>query len=593
MAWRRPIGPRSRVRSTSGRLEAHSRQARSVHSVVDEDQSSGKSQEAIEDEDDVSASQTLARTSLAQFFQRGVPSAHWEVFHTLDRMRTAYIGTHVANLSHLINLDQSSRHFLLYPHPEIHPSPPSLPPALDPSGHGQGQGQGLSSKLRGIAAFLSKEIRDDLVESFFSKINPIFPVVDEAQFRSRYHESQAPPPLLLLQAILMAGAHVSQHKKVAESRSMIKSLLFRQGKWLFDTRHENDRQHLVQAALLFTWHVENADTVSMNGHFWSGVACRIAFGMAMHRNILSDPPERMPFANRRLYRRVWWTLFQVEVLSALEHGRPSMIRLEDFDQPLLELQDFQEADGVVNSRLNFQYSVKNIELCFIVLDILKLTSPGFVRPDTPIGLDSFHSRLAAWAMDLPRDADCEFWSLHLQLHYHCVVLHLFRLPNGQCASPLTPLPLDWVELCNGAGRAILAIFETMMATKVMDRCSSTSVMALTASAIQLSKEIQHSLRQRSTLVALNLIRDLERLFPIATALSESWPNAEGVLRLFSHLVENFKALVETQHHSPPRRESFNIDALQDLNWEEILRYPSPYQLDEADIWLDSWTNPET
>ena len=103
-------------------------------------------------------------------------------------------------------------------------------------------------------ALPTKEVRDDLVEAFFEKIHPGFPIVDEVQFKSRYADPENPPPLLLLQAVLLAGAHVSLHPKIVESRSLVKMALFRRAKALFDMHFENDRMHLVQSALLFTWH---------------------------------------------------------------------------------------------------------------------------------------------------------------------------------------------------------------------------------------------------------------------------------------------------------------------------------------------------
>ena len=105
-------------------------------------------------------------------------------------------------------------------------------------------------------ALPTKEVRDDLLESFFEKIHPGFPIVDEIQFKTRYADPENPPPLLLLQSVLLAGAHVSQHPKVAASRSLVKMALFRRAKALFDMHFENDRMHLVQSALLFSWHFE-------------------------------------------------------------------------------------------------------------------------------------------------------------------------------------------------------------------------------------------------------------------------------------------------------------------------------------------------
>lgn len=443
---------------------------------------------------------------------------------------------------------------------------------------------GANGRLSESNTFLTEALRNDLIDSFFCKINPFFPVIEECKFRSQYKDSQSSRPLLLLYAILLAGAHVSLHPKIAESRFIIKSTLFARAKWLFDMRHENDRVHLVQAALLFTWHLDNADTVSMNSYYWSGVACRIGFGIGLHRDILSDPPDRMPPCDRREYRRAWWTMFQVEVMSALEHGRPPMIRLDDFDQRHLSLEDFREVNGIVNPALDFEYSSKNIQLCFIVLDLLRLSSPGSIMREPRLDLDSFHSRLASWAFDITSNAD--FPSLQLQLHYHCVVLHLFRLSEDTMDGPLNIL--NSTELCNGAARAILSVFETMIGTKVTNQCYSTSVMALNAAAIHLSKEIQGSITNGATLVALNLIRDLERIFPIATALSEFWPNAEGILKLFSGLRDKFRVLAASQQQSPTNQDDVNVIGLHDVNWEDILLYPSQRQSVEVDDWMNGW-----
>jgi transcriptional regulatory protein AMDR len=290
-------------------------------------------------------------------------------------------------------------------------------------------------------------------------------------------------------------------------------MLFKSAKALFDMRHENDRLHLVQAALLLTWHLENADTVSMNNYYWCGVACRIGYGIGFHRDIRAEPSDRMPGSDPRLYRRTWWTLFQLEAMAALEHGRPLIIRIDDFDQVPLEVSDFHEANGTVNSNIVFEYSVKNIELCYLVLEILQLTSPGARIRGTQINVDALHSRLTTWALNLPT-SNQYFWSLQLHVHYHCVVLHLFRLfPE---AAERSTNAVNAVELCNGATRSIINIFELMIKVAVLDQSSSTSIMALTAAAVHLSKQIQTTVGNGAVLVALNTIHDLQRIFPCPT-----------------------------------------------------------------------------
>jgi transcriptional regulatory protein AMDR len=196
-----------------------------------------------------------------------------------------------------------------------------------------------------------KEVRDALVESFFNDINPGFPVVDEAEFRIQYEDKDSPPPLLLYHAVLLAGAHACQHRKVVESRPIVKAVMFRRAKTLFDLRYENDRAALVQAALLFSWHVENADSVSSNSYHWIKNACIVAFGLGMHRDLTSGSTSVMPKETRRMFRRLWWTVFQAEVMSSLDHGRPLMINPNDVDQPPLTEDDFIEIDGRIVSQV--------------------------------------------------------------------------------------------------------------------------------------------------------------------------------------------------------------------------------------------------
>jgi transcriptional regulatory protein AMDR len=79
------------------------------------------------------------------------------------------------------------------------------------------------------------------VEAFFTEINPGFPVVDESEFQLSYKDKESAPPLLLFQAVLLAGAHACQHPKVVESRAHVKAVLFQRAKTLWDLRLENDR----------------------------------------------------------------------------------------------------------------------------------------------------------------------------------------------------------------------------------------------------------------------------------------------------------------------------------------------------------------
>ena len=149
----------------------------------------------------------LSRTALTQFYQRGITgAATWFPYNEGHDIRIAYIGTSTSNLAHLVHgeLDAHDNHdsSLHYPFPSIRLPIPWKPDKEQPIVK-------WYSKLADNAGALPmKEVRDDLVYSFFEKIHPGFPIVDEVQFKTRYADPENPPPLLLLQSILLAGAHV-------------------------------------------------------------------------------------------------------------------------------------------------------------------------------------------------------------------------------------------------------------------------------------------------------------------------------------------------------------------------------------------------
>lgn len=162
-------------------------------------------------------------------------------------------------------------------------------------------------------------LADELVQAYFTYVNPGYPIVDEDLFMTQYRNRDPadPPPVLLLQAILLVGAHVTRGKA---ERDALKEIFFRRTKYLFDNRVERNRDILVQVALLLTWHSDSADDdVAADAHFWVGVAARIATGLGMHRNPVSS---RFVTRDRRMWRRVWYIIIQFDVMVSLSYGRP-------------------------------------------------------------------------------------------------------------------------------------------------------------------------------------------------------------------------------------------------------------------------------
>jgi hypothetical protein len=75
-----------------------------------------------------------------------------------------------------------------------------------------------------------------------------------------------------------------------------------------------------------------------DSHHWMGIAVSLSHTIGLHRN-----PERsnMDLKQRRLWKRIWWATYMRDRLIALGMRRPTRIKNEDFDVPMLTIDDFQ------------------------------------------------------------------------------------------------------------------------------------------------------------------------------------------------------------------------------------------------------------
>lgn len=96
---------------------------------------------------------------------------------------------------------------------------------------------------------------------------------------------------------------------------------------------------LVQALLLLTYYYETPDDQKDTWH-WMGVATSVAHTIGLHRN-----PDKTHMDSKRtkLWKRIWWSTYMRDRLIALGMRRPTRIKSEDFDVPMLTMDDFEVA----------------------------------------------------------------------------------------------------------------------------------------------------------------------------------------------------------------------------------------------------------
>jgi len=119
-----------------------------------------------------------------------------------------------------------------------------------------------------------------------------------------------------------------------------------------------------------------------DSHHWMGIAVSLSHTIGLHRN-----PERssMPPKRQKLWKRMWWSTYMRDRLIALGMRRPTRIKDEDFDVPMLSLADFEFGQfgscfclptsctlvqDVVKQRELANMCVEKAELCICISHVL-------------------------------------------------------------------------------------------------------------------------------------------------------------------------------------------------------------------------------
>lgn len=292
---------------------------------------------------------------------------------------------------------------------------------------------------RGAFLLPPRQLCDELVEDFFTWIAPVVPVINRSKFMRRYRDPKNPPSLLLLQAILLAGSRVCSNPQLMDANgSTVPAAMtfYRRAKALYDANYEDDRITIVQALVLLAWWWETPEDVTKNVFYWSRVAIIVAQGTGMHRSVENSQLSRQ---DKRLWKRIWWTLFTRDRSVAVALGRPVGINIDDSDVEMLTADDFIEdepdrpAEYPPNS-IHVQFFLSYVKLCEItglVLSQNYAVGPQKARRIKAIDLTHSDMALADWLQNCPKEvywskSNHHFWSALLHSNYYTTLCLLHR-----------------------------------------------------------------------------------------------------------------------------------------------------------------------
>jgi hypothetical protein len=300
---------------------------------------------------------------------------------------------------------------------------------------------------RGAFLLPPRALCDELVEAFFKWVAPVVPVINRSRFMRQYRDPKNPPSLLLLQAVLLAGSRVCNNAQLMDSSGSTTPAamtFYKRAKALFDANFEDDRVTIVQALILMGWYWEGPEDVTKNVFYWTRVAIVVAQGSGMHRSVEGSQLSR---SDKRLWKRIWWTLYSRDRSVAVALGRPVAIDPEDSDVEMVSEDDFidDETDHAAEfppDPVHVQFFINYVKLSEIMGLVLSQQYSVASKHRRANAIDLTHSdmALADWLQHCPPEVQWDrtrhhFWAALLHSNYYTTLCLLHRAHMPPAGSP--------------------------------------------------------------------------------------------------------------------------------------------------------------
>ncbi|TQS39141.1 hypothetical protein Golomagni_00335 [Golovinomyces magnicellulatus] len=401
---------------------------------------------------------------------------------------------------------------------------------------------------RGAFLLPPKVLCDELVDSYFKWVAPIVPVINRNRFMRQYRNTENPPSLLLLQAVFLAGSRVCSNPQLMDasgSTSPAALTFYKRAKALFEANYEDDRVTIVQALVLMGWYWEGPEDVTKNVFYWSRVATIVAQGSGMHRSV---EKSQLSQADKRLWKRIWWTLFTRDRSVAVALGRPVNINTEDSDVEMVCENDFIEDENpeFPTESLHVQFFLQYVKLCEIMGIVLsqQYSVASKARRQNAINLTHSDVALADWLRNCPKEIHWnstkhQFWSALLHSNYYTTLclLHRAHMP------PASDNNIESYEINNSYPSRNIAFQAATMITSIIENLSSHDELRFCPAFMVyslFSALILHIYQMRSSIQSVVQVTQ-QRIRICMSALkdvSRVWLVAKMVYTLFESILSN-------------------------------------------------------
>ncbi|KAH7135287.1 major facilitator superfamily domain-containing protein [Dendryphion nanum] len=380
---------------------------------------------------------------------------------------------------------------------------------------------------------LYPDLENIFKETYFSYCYPWCPVLDRNTLSSEIARSP-----LLANALALASSHIQPPMLPHDGPDAY----YKRARKIFYEDEEADTLTTLKSLCLFYWWAPQSPS-RVHRHsswWWTSVVIRHAQQMNIHREPSTEDANRMQL-DLSLRRRIWWTAFARERLTALCQSKPAIIDPNDCSMSEPTLADFPNDSESQRQGEIFIYWVR---LCAIIGRIAKVLLQSNKAP-LP---EELREELVIWVHSLPprlrlqvdsartQHFDRDVHQLHLFYLTTIIIIHLKR-SDGQLPQALPP--------------AILAASCTARLLRdFLARGSSRFLMAITCwhvgtafIALLQACRIQH--------LSQSANEDLDVLEIAVKELQKMWASANVVAQGFDRLRKPGQGTCNGVSHSLP------------------------------------------
>ncbi|CAG8529398.1 227_t:CDS:2 [Racocetra fulgida] len=174
--------------------------------------------------------------------------------------------------------------------------------------------QNLESLKRPELTILpSQEISEHLLETYFTHIHPLLPIIYKPIFFNRLKDRDN-PPLLLLNAIYALAARFSDRpelRKNLQDSQTAGDEFFDRAKALLDNDYDKSHITTIQALIIMALRDIRIDNTT-RGWIYIGMAARMAQDLGIHRNNEKWQPISLSHAEKEEQKRAFWSCFVID-----------------------------------------------------------------------------------------------------------------------------------------------------------------------------------------------------------------------------------------------------------------------------------------